>query len=76
MCRYSDCGAFKHLLSTSDICVAFDNKVVLTDDFASSLKSTPTNQRFLGTPQTTYVSARPSPHNKQTKSWFVMETPI
>ena len=38
---------------------AFNNKVALTDDGASSLKSTPTNQRFFGTPQTTHVSALP-----------------
>jgi hypothetical protein len=41
------------------ISLAFDNEVVLTADGASSLKSTPTNQRFLGTPQTTHVSALP-----------------
>ena len=34
MCRYSDFGAFKHLLSTSDICGAFGNMVAKTDDTA------------------------------------------
>ena len=72
MCRCSDCGAFKHLLSTSDVCGAFGNMVAKTDDTAFgneiarmiSLCSIIESNSYLRFPK-----------SKQMKSWFTFGYP-